>query len=73
MYLLNRLQVKIARSINKTRKHGLGNHWVTGHQRLVRHMKDVRLLGMDAILASNEEMANGLRYRLAIHLSSAGT
>ncbi len=32
-------QVKVARSQNKTRRHGLGNHWVTGHQRLIRNYK----------------------------------
>eukprot|EP00798_Chlamydomonas_sp_ICE-L_P019431 gene19431-26089_t len=40
-------QVKIARSQNKSRKHGLGNHWITGHQRLIRHYKDVRLVGLE--------------------------
>ena len=33
------MQVKIARSQNKTRRHGLGNHWVTGHQKLIKHYK----------------------------------
>ena len=32
-------QVKIARSQNKTRKGGLGNHWVTGHQKLIKNYK----------------------------------
>ncbi|MEW5316398.1 MAG: hypothetical protein WDW38_007774 [Sanguina aurantia] len=44
-------QVKIARSQNKTRRHGLGNHWVTGHQRLIKNYKDVRLMKMELLSA----------------------
>ena len=56
--------VKVARSQNKTRRHGLGNHWVTGHQKLSKSYKDVRMQG----LGMDEQTG-----RIKIMLSASGT
>lgn len=51
---LDAAQVKVARSQNKTRRHGLGNHWVTGHQRLIKHYKNVRLMALELVRLRRE-------------------
>ncbi|GAX78625.1 hypothetical protein CEUSTIGMA_g6064.t1 [Chlamydomonas eustigma] len=56
--------VKIARSQNKTRRHGLGNHWVTGHQKLIKNYKDVRLQGLEICTVSGH---------LKVMLSASGS
>ena len=53
-------QVKIARSQNKTRRHGLGNHWVTGHQKLIKHYKVRGLSGHPKLIKWWDE-CQGLR------------